>query len=167
MPDFYGTVEGFREYHLKRGHDLAPEFAQDDDAVAAALLVASEWIDAKYRKAFLGQKIGGRDIQIREWPRLNAFSTYHEVLTGIPREIEHATYEAAAIQGATPGALSVNWVPGKYKSVSVDGAVSVVYASISSVFEAQTQFAIIGEILSTILSGSNDQTSYIGESIRW
>lgn len=162
---FYGTVDGFRKYHSERGHVLPPIFS-DDDEVASALLVASEWIDSRFRQQFPGKKIGGRE-QERDWPRSNAKDIYGNDLNGVPREIEYATYEAAAIQGANPGALSVNWTPGKYKSVSIDGAVSVAYASISSVYEAQTQFAIIDEILSAILSGSGGGAPYVGEAVRW
>ena len=165
MAEFYGTIEGFKTYHSERGHSLPAIFA-DDDEIASALLVASEWLDSRFRSEFPGTKIGGRE-QEREWPRDKAHDIHGELLSGVPREVEYSTYEAAAIQGANPGALSVNWTPGKYKSVSIDGAVSVVYASISSVFEAQTQFAIIDEILSMILTGAGAGASYVGQSVRW
>lgn len=163
MPENYGTVEGFKDYHARRNHDIA---VLTDDEIAAALLVASEWLDAKYRTQYPGTKDGDR-LQLREWPRINANDIHGQPLDGIPREIDNATYEAAAIDGASPGALSINWTPGKYKSVSVEGAVSVVYASVTSVFEAQTQFAIIGEILSTILTNDGGGSAYVGQSVRW
>lgn len=162
MPERYGTVTDFKSYHAARNHDIAP---MADDEIESALLVASEWLDARFRTRFSGLKIGGRE-QFREWPRVNAVDRYRNELIGIPREIEHATYEAAAIEGAAPGALSINYTPGKYKSVAVDGAISVVYASISSIQDAQTQFAIINEILSTILTGAG-VNPYVGESVRW
>ncbi|NUM72744.1 hypothetical protein HUU40_00140 [candidate division KSB1 bacterium] len=161
MPDFYGTPEGYTAYHLARNHDIQ---VLDETEILAALLVASEWLDARYRLKFGGEKMGGRE-QVREWERRAAYDIYDKLLEGIPREIEYATYEAAAIQGATPGALSLNFTPGKYESVSIDGAVSVVYATIQSVSDVQTQFAIIGEILSPILTGFGG-SSVTGSSCR-
>lgn len=161
MPEYYGTPEGFEAYHAARGHTLP---AMDADDILAALLVASEWLDARYRASFDGEKLGGRE-QIREWERRAAYDVHDDLLSGIPREIEYATYEAAAIHGATPGALSVNFTPAKYKSVSVDGAVSVSYAVISSVSDLQTQYAIIGEILSPILTGPGN-SGLVGMSWR-
>lgn len=167
MPQFYGTVEGFRQYHVARGHPISAEIMADDEAIAGALLVASEWLDARYRGRFPGIKVVGR-AQEREWPRMNATDIYGEDLGNVivPREIEAATYEAAAIQAATPGALSVNYTPNKYKSVSISGAISVEYGSIESVADMQTQFAIIAEILATILIVPRGTTSYVGSSIR-
>lgn len=162
MPDFYGSVDGFAAYHSARNHDVA---VMDETETEAALLVASEWIDARNRTRFSGTKDGGRS-QIREWPRLMARDIYGETLTGIPREVEYATYEAAAIQGATPGALSVNFTPGKYESVSIDGALSVKYASVMTVSEVQTQFAIVTEVLAPVLSGTDVGVSYVGSSSR-
>ena len=166
MPNFYGSVVGFKTYHEQRNHPISAEVMADDDAISAALLVASEWLDARYRARFPGIKVLGR-IQEREWPRFNATDIHGEDLgTGVPIEIENATYEAAAIQAASPGALSVNYSPGKYKSVSISGAVSVVYGSVSSLSEAQTQFAIIAEILSTILLQPVGSVGYVGSSTR-
>lgn len=165
MPDHYGTVTGFREYHDARGNTLPPSMMGDDDFVAAKLLVASEWIDARFRSQFPGRKVGGRE-QVREWPRDRAVDIYDQPLEGIPREIENATYEAALIEGGSSGTLSMNWTPGKYKSVSVDGAVSVEYAGFGSLADVQAHFAIINEILSAILTGGDGNAPYIGVSIR-
>lgn len=160
MPEFYGTVVGYKAYHLARGHDIA---VREDDEIESDLLVASEWIDARFRSQFNGTKTGDRS-QFRDWPRTDATDIYGHELSGIPHELEYATYEAAAIQGANLGALSVNFTPGKYESVSVDGAVSVKYARIMNVFEAQTQYAIINEILAPILTGTAIGNLLIGRS---
>lgn len=161
MPEFYGTVVGYKAYHLARGHDVA---VREDEEIASDLLVASEWIDARFRAQFNGTKTGDR-TQIRDWPRTDATDIYGHELSGIPRELEYATYEAAAIQGANLGALSVNFTPGKYESVSVEGAVSVKYAKIMNWFEAQTQFAIVNEILAPILTGKGISGMLFGRSI--
>lgn len=162
MPEYYGTLAGFKAYHLARGNDIA---ARDDDEYEADLLVASEWLDARFRSQFPGVKAGGRE-QMREWERVGASDIYGNTLESIPREVEHATYEAAAIHGATPGALSVNWTPGKYSQVSIDGALSVTYAKITNLFEAQAQFAIVQEVLSPVLTGSAFSGMLTGLSVR-
>lgn len=161
MADIYGAKEGFEIYHATRNHDIP---AATDEEITASLLVASEWIDARYRKRFPGTKLGDRS-QLRDWPRLDAWDIYGNSLIGVPLEIEHAVYELAAIQTATPGALTKDFTPGKYQSVAVSGAVSVVYASINSVEQAQTQFGIVEEILSTILA-DNSSSSFVGTSHR-
>jgi len=166
MAKHYGSIGGFQTYHEERNHQLSAELMSDDDAISGALIVASEWIDARFRERFPGLKTGGRE-QEREWPRQGAIDV-HGAAVGIqvPIEIERATYEAAALVGTTPGVLSVNWTPNKYQSDSVSGAVSVTYGAISSVEEAQTQFAIINEILSTLIRPAPRNDSYVGSSIR-
>lgn len=166
MLTFYGTVSGFKTYHAARNNDL-PATADDDD-IEAALLVASEWIDARYRAVFAGRKTGGRE-QVREWPREGVEDIYGYSIASdtIPREIENAAYEGALIQLVTPGALSVNFTPNKYKRVSVDGAVSVEYAAYGLSSEVQTQFTTIDGILFSILTGSGSGfSSFSGASAR-
>lgn len=166
MITFYGSIEGFTAYHTARDNDIPATV--DDDDIKAALLVASEWIDARYMASFAGRKTGGRD-QVREWPRDGVADVYGYAIASdaIPREIENAAYESALIQLVTPGSLSVNFTPGKFKRVSVDGAVSVEYASYGSSEEVQTQFTIIDGILFPILTGaSSGFSSYSGASAR-
>ncbi|HRQ13072.1 MAG TPA: hypothetical protein PK205_07185 [Promineifilum sp.] len=148
----YGTVEGYKAYHLARGNDIP---ASSDTDIAEGLLVASEWLDGRYRIGFGGLKVGGRD-QVREWPRSGAMDIYGYAVASdsVPREVEYATYEAAAKQLAVPGSLSVDFVPSKYKRASVDGAVSVEWAGYTSAVEVQTQFAIIDQILAPLLVGN-------------
>lgn len=152
MADFYGSAAGFRIYHSARGRNVAAY--DDDDEVEAALLVASERNDAKYRSAFAGYKVGYRD-QVREWPRASAFDIYAYSIPSdsVPTEMINATYEAALRQLVTPGSLSVDWTPSKYKRVSIDGAVSAEYTVFGGAMDVQTQFAIIDEILAPILTG--------------
>lgn len=148
----YGTAAGFTSYHTARGTDVS---AYTDDAVIeAALLVATEWIDAKYRSSFPGLKTYDRS-QVREWPRYDAVDIYDQIITAgtIPIEVEQATYQAALKQLLTPGSLSIDWVPQKYKSASVDGAVSVTYMQYDTADDIQTRFKLIDEILAPLFSG--------------
>lgn len=162
MPEFYGTVEGFRAYHAARDKTLA---VRDDDEVEADLLIASEWLDARFRSSFGGLKLGGRE-QVREWARSSAYDIHGNLISGIPHEVENATYEAAAIQGAAPGSLSVNFTPGRYKSASIDGAVSVEFASFNSAADIQSEYAIVSEILAPILTGRGASSSLTATSSR-
>lgn len=152
MPD-YGTVVGFTAYHTARGRAAMIE-PYEDDEIEAAKLVASEWLDARYHSSFSGTKVGGR-AQIRQWPRNSAVDRNYDAIPSDvpPHEVEYATYEATLRQLITPGSLSKDWVPPKYESVSVDGAVSVKYASFYSGTDIQTRFVIIDEILAAILTG--------------
>ena len=164
MADFYGTASGFETYHTARGRSVA---AWDDaDEVNAALLVASEWLDARYRSSFGGLKVGQR-AQLREWPRTGSFDTYGYSIPSdvVPTEIENATYEIAYRQLAAPGSLAVDWTPNKYKRASVDGAVSVEYASFASAWDAQTQFVIVDQILSPILTGCGAGSSPLSGAV--
>lgn len=155
MPDIYGTATGFRSYHNDRGGTL-PVTAADDDTVAEWLLVASEWIDARFRTLFPGLKVGQR-AQIREWPRQAAFDIYGYAVASdnVPVEVLNATYEVALREANNPGGLTVDYTAPKYKSVRIDGALSVEYASFASASDTQVQIGIVGQILGPILTGYN------------
>lgn len=151
MADFYGTAAGFIAYTAAR--QLAYSTDDDNSDIEAALLVASEWIDGKFRNSFAGVKVGFR-AQAREWPRTGAVDNlgYQILQTEIPIEVENATYEIAWRQ-LNGVALNVDFTQAKsYKSVTVDGAISVTYAGATSSGDAQPVFAVIGDILAPLLS---------------
>ena len=166
MADFYGTVADFKTYHNARGNVIA---AYEDDDIQAAILLASEMIDFRYFYTdYIGDKTGGRD-QVREWPRIGAYDKDEHVIDSaeIPREVENATYEAALKHLASNGVLFVDYTPPKYKSVSVDGAVSVTYSEFGSSSEVQTRFAVIDSILYPLLRYSGAGYSVLsGDSVR-
>lgn len=161
--DQYGSVASFKTYHTARGRDVA---AYGDPAIGAALLVASECLDARYQAKFPGFKIGQR-AQIREWPRTGGIDIYGYSIAvdTVPTEIENATYELALRQLQSPGSLSVDWTPNKYRRASVDGAVAVEYASFGSSTDIQTQFNVVDEILGPILT-ANDISPLSGGACR-
>lgn len=150
----YGTIAGFQTYHIARGREAVVD-AFDDDEIEAAKLIASEWLDANYRRVFPGLKTGGRD-QLREWPRQGAIDIYGYPIpyAVIPTEVENATYEAALIELQESGSLTKSYTPSQYKRVSVDGAVAVEYASFASARDAQTQHKIIDDILSPLFGNA-------------
>lgn len=149
MADFYGSADGFRTYHELRANDF-PDLPDDD--IEKALLVASEWLDNRFRANFGGYKVLERE-QVREWPRIGHYDSYGYLVpsSSVPREILSATYEVTLRRLSDPAQLSIDFTPNKFKSVSVSGAVAVQYAAFNSASEVQKQFAIVGEILSGLL----------------
>lgn len=161
----YGTAAGFREYHEARGRDVS---AYDDDAVIdASLLVASEWLDNTHRRLFKGYKVGGRE-QDREWPRHSVFDHEGKAVSSdsVPPEVEYATYEATLRQLITPGSLTLDYIPNKYRSVNIQGSVSVTYAGANGSADIQTQFTIIEQILDPLLGGTGSMSVLSGASVR-
>ena len=165
MATKYGTYAGFNAYFAERGVVVSPVIPQLE--TEANLLVASEWIDNNFRNSFPGLKTGLRE-QEREWPRTGAtdFYTYPIPSDAIPNEILFATYEMALINAKTPELLSANYTPEQYKSVSIDGALSVQYNQFTNSNEAQTQFKKVTEILSNILIGGGNSSSLSGVTSR-
>lgn len=164
MSDFYGTVIGFQGYTTLRNIDYG---TPTDEEIGAALVVASEWIDAVYRSMFPGLKVDGRD-QVREWPRSGATDIYGYPISSTtpPTEVESATYEATIRQLAIPGSLSTDYTPNKYRRAQVEGAVNVEYRSFDSAMEAQTRLMIVDQILAPVLSNQNTGTSVAGYALR-
>ena len=151
MPEQYGTADGFRTWITAR--NVAVGDSDDDLAVNAALLVASEWLDGRYRSSFPGLKLAGRD-QVREWPRSGVIDVngYGVDSDTVPTEVENATYAATVREMATPGTLSRDYTPNKYESVSVYGAVAVKYRSFDSAVDSQIKLQIVDEILAPLIA---------------
>lgn len=165
MADFYGNAAGFQSYHTER-QQIYGVF--DDAEIDGALLLASEWLDAKFRDYFEGLKVGARD-QVREWPRSGATDAYGYAIRsdGVPREIMSATYEIARKVLLNPTVLNVDYTPNAYKQVSVDGAVSVVFADPTSADEVQTQFRVVSQIMAGLTSKFARVTSSLsGSTVR-
>jgi len=155
------TIAGFDTYFEARGVERPASVT--DDIVTAALLVASEWIDGIYGPSFIGYKTGGF-LQSREWPRtlavVDTFPYFAFEIDQIPEHVIHAVYEAAWRHASNPGSLLVDYTPGKYKSVSIDGAVSVEYASFNYASETQTTFPRIDQLLWSLLGGGQSVSRY-------
>ena len=160
----YGTVAGFKIYHNVRANEIS---GHSDAAIDAAKLIASEWIDSRYRLAFPGTKVGFRN-QTREWPRLGAcdIHQYPIAFESVPTEVENATYEAALKHLVEPGSLSVDFTPSQYRRAAVDGAINVEYFGHTNAVEVQTRFQIIDETLAPILTGTGLGAPLSGPSFR-
>ena len=165
----YGDAAGFEDYFTARGRTVSPLWDTAD--INAALLVASEWIDGIYGSSFVGYKTGGF-TQDREWPRSNAtvventklytFSrssymdgpSYTFATNEIPQRVIDATYEAAFRHLTTPWSLETDYTPGKYKSVSIEGALAVECNQIDSYTEVQLQIAAVDRLIWPLLESS-------------
>lgn len=164
------TVTGFTAYHEVRGQEIPGTW--DEAYIEATLLVGSEWIDRTYGALFVGSKTGGF-LQDRQWPRINAMvvegiNIYTFPNDTIPELVINAVYEAAWRQANNPGSLLVDYTPGKYKSVSIDGAVSVDYAQFTSAYDIQKTFPAIDQILWPLFdpTASGSFSSYSGDVAR-
>lgn len=149
------TFDGFVEYHEARGREIPDTW--DEQLVNSALLVASEWIDGTYEKSFVGYKTGGFD-QERSWPRSSAITNTwdnHVIPSDVvPTQVINAVYEAAFRQATSPGSLLVDYTPGKYKKVAIEGALSVEYASFNFASDVQTTYPVIDQILADLLDAN-------------
>lgn len=163
MANFYGTATGFKAYWSARGSDQSAKLDAD---VNVALLIASEFIDRSFRSQWQGLKVGQRD-QIRDWPRSGVIDRDGNAVESDvpPVEVENATYEAALRQLTTPGIFFKDYTPGKYKSVSITGALSVEYA-IGNAYSFQTQMPAIGLILEPVLGCAGSFSSLSGSIVR-
>lgn len=144
----YVTILEYEAYCEERGLPATHPHA----TVLEKGLVASEWLDARYRSMFGGLKTGGR-AQEREWPRTGAsdIEGYSIDSTVVPPEVKYATYEALRREIDTPGILAKDYTPNKYQKASVSGAVSVDYTNFNSATETQMQLQIVNDILSNII----------------
>lgn len=168
MADFYGTATGYRAYWTARGRVVDPTL--DDDDIQAALLVASDWLDNRYRPIWGNGwtfKVGQRD-QVREWPRSGYvdYQGYGVDSTTVPIEVQNATYEAAYRELASAGSLTKDYTASKYKSASVDGAVSVTYNTDIIAADVQLQMPEIDAILYPLNASAYANGNLSGKSGR-
>lgn len=166
----YGDAASFVTYHEARGRTVSAIW--DEDSINAALLFSSQWLDGVYGASFIGWKTGGF-LQVREWPRTDAivptsYPQYTFATDAIPDRVKQAVYEAAFRQLTTPGSLQVDYTPGKYKSVSIDGALSVEYNSTLNASDIQVQIIAIDALLWPLLDqgSSGVLSSFSGASAR-
>lgn len=149
----YGNADGFRKYFRLRGKALSESWT--DEKIESALLVASDWLDSQFETSWIGYKTGGFD-QERSWPRTAAVTAsfpYHLFNNDeIPEQVIKATYEAAYREVKSNGCLQTDFLPTRYKSVSVSGAVSVDYNDfVLSAGDAQLEIPAVQSLMEPLL----------------
>lgn len=137
----YGSVAGANAYFTARGNAA---WTGDDGAKLAALTVASDYIDGRYRyqlypggrwkSMFSGVRTAGYG-QDREWPRTGATDGEDNAIPDgtTPTPIEYATYEAALIQLTSPGSLTPVYVSTSQVKREKVGPLEVEYVAASSI----------------------------------
>lgn len=120
-----------------------------DEAQAAYLLKASEWIDRHF--SFRGRK-QDRD-QIRSWPRDAALRDDGTALTGLPQELLDAVLMLAPIFAESDGAAEAALGIGQRIKQQKIGGVEVVFDSASTRNATRIQ-----RILAPILAPRHQQT---------
>lgn len=147
---FYGNADDFKEYFKLRGKIVPEEW--DNLKIESALLVSSEWLDHRFENSWIGYKVDFN--QERSWPRQSAVVQsfpYRVYKTDeIPEQVIKATYEAAFRELTKQGSLQVDFTPNKYKYVSVEGAISVQYNSLSYASDIQTEIPVIEDLMSVL-----------------
>lgn len=164
----YGTENGADDYNIERGAERAAIWEAYEDKMAA-LLVASEYVDANYGPAFSGYKTSGF-VQEREWPRTDAWANTRPIYffpnNAIPVQVERATYELA-YRVATGVELTADFrASDGIKKAAVEGAVSVEFHGSGTLADAQMTFTIVDRILAPLLTGSGVDSSFIGSRVR-
>lgn len=145
----------------------------------AALIRASQWIDATYRSRFPGVRTNG-SAQGLEWPRkagsyyLGSFvqSGYLATVTdiegiaiatnAIPSALIKATIEAAVRELTSPGSLAPDLDRGGAIKSLKAGSVAIDYATTAPV---TTTFTLIDGILAGLLVGG-ETSLYTGRAVR-
>lgn len=166
----YSSVADFKTYHTDRGRSIP--VAMTDAVIAAALLVASEWLDGAYGSIWIGTPTGGF-TQTNLWPRTGATTNTDPSYTfaddEIPDLVNNAACEAAWREAISPGALNIDFTPSKYSETRVEGAIQVKYRTdFTSTSDVQTQIGIIQTLMRPLVDpeslGQYSQLS--GESVR-
>lgn len=167
---FYGNANGFREYFRIRGKTSSENWT--DQEIESALLVASEWLDSQFETLWIGYKTDGFK-QERSWPRtaaVVAFFPYYVFNNDeIPEQVIKASYEAAYREINSKGCLQTDFLPSKYKAVSVSGAVSVEYNDfVLSAGDAQLEIPVIQSLMSQLIDPqkTGDLSVLSGKAVR-
>jgi hypothetical protein len=101
----YCDVSFFKGYHDDRGGSYG---TATDPAIQKALILATDYVDARWRSKFRGLKLSSS--QTTEWPRESAYDDIGGDLTGVPRKLKFAVCEYA-LRVIKNGSLLVDALP--------------------------------------------------------
>lgn len=133
----------------------------------AALVRGTDWLDATYISRWPGTRAHGRN-QGLQWPRAGAtdIEGYAIASTEVPMEVIDACCEAACREFKAAGSLAPDVTPNAIiQSASVEGAVSVTYATGKGVAGAGTVSLTIDGILAPLI-GIRPSASVFSASAR-
>lgn len=125
----------------------------------AAIVRASQSLDATYRDRFPGERAFGRD-QGLEWPRVGATDRNGEAIEEnvVPYEVENATAELALKELASPGSTLPDLERGGDIRSLRAGSVQIQYGTGAP---PGSTFQLVDGILSSLLIGSDDGLSAV------
>jgi Putative DnaT-like ssDNA binding protein len=123
------------------------DWTDSSDDKEAALVRATQAIDATYRMRFPGYKTELRN-QALEWPRTSAYDAQNNIVEGVPVEIIQATCEAALRELTDPNSMRPDLSRGGDVRRLQAGSVSIEYGAGSSTV---TTYTLIDGILSGLL----------------
>lgn len=103
LANSYASVAEFKVYWDDRGFNYT--IYSPDAALERALVKATDFIERKYRRSFVGCRL--LSDQPLSWPRAYAW-LYGAPLEGVPVLVKQATFEYAKIELTTPGGLAPN-----------------------------------------------------------
>lgn len=156
--DFYGTDSGALAYLNDRGYDWNAAL----DLRLAALTRASQYIDNRYSGKWLGTRTDGR-TQPLAWPRTDAEDVEGNEIPDdeVPVEVEHATYEAALRELASPGSLSPDYSSTSSQQVKrkrVD-VIEIEYSeNTQTAGNIRPIISVIDELLANLIGPRSDTT---------
>jgi len=96
----YIAVQQFKDHFTDRGKDIT---AITDPQIQAAAIKASDYIDKRFGRRFLGFRL--KKTQGLEWPRLDAWDRDGWILDGLPAQLVKACAEYA-LRAHTLGILA-------------------------------------------------------------
>jgi len=143
--DAYISLADFKNYCDSMGYDLP----LGDDKIEQGIRRGTQWLDSAYRNRFIG-KVADID-QALEWPRSGVVYRGEELPNDvIPKQLIHASAEAARREIVKPGSMSPDLKRGgAIKSVGA-GSAKVEFADGAPV---ETTFTTINALLSGFVSG--------------
>ena len=154
----YASVETADSYHSARGNSTWTEASTSpDQGKTAALIRATQSLDAIYRSRFPGTKTNGRD-QTLEWPRTDATDAEDEVIDDeeIPTEVIHALCELALRELVEAGSTTPDLERGGAIKRLKAGSVEIEYGSNASL---NTTFQTVDGILAGLLGAASPYTA--------
>lgn len=160
--DSYVSVADADTYHTARG---TAAWTGEDAAKEAALRRATAWLDGTYRSRLPGERRYDR-TQALEWPRLSVYDSDGNPVDSdtIPREIVHATCEAAARELASAGSLSPDVTTADAVKRERVGPMEVEYAGIPTATAKRPILTVVEDILSGLLMSVSAGTRWLGRA---